>query len=178
MELPLGADESERCLKVKLFVSLALVIVLFAACTITPRARQAAAGNLPPGPSQRELDEAVRYTQAELPFAVEIDPYGAVYDSPVRGGELQHLREHFLLPLAKSRYAAKIKRIRINAFALEWFQWTCVIELKDNAPISLTHFAGFYDGSSNHDPDSYVKARQFVLAALDNIGRHVGWSHE
>lgn len=159
----------------KLFLPLLFLVAVFPGCAAVPETAPEVALQPPPG----KIKKAVCYVQSGLPFAVEIDPRGAIFDGPAQGGELQHLKEHFLFPLAKSRYAAKIQRVRINAAHREWFQWTCIIELKDGVgPISITHHAGLYDGRDNEDPDGYVKARQFVLATLDNIGRHVGWSRE
>ncbi len=162
-----------------------LVILLLVsgpvACTTAPKPNQSDSMGESPYSRvpQKKIAEAVRYAKQGVPFPVDIDPFGAVYDGPIMGGELQHLKDHFLLPLAKSRYAAKIQRVRIDASALEWYQWTCTIELKDDmAPISITHFAGLYDGHDNQDPDGYVRSRQYALAALDNIGSRVGWVHE
>ena len=159
-------------MKILLFILLALGP---GACTTASKPSQRDAireslyGRLP----QRKIDEAVRYVRQGLPFAVDIDPFGAIYDGPATGGELQHLKEHFLLPLARSRDAANIQRVRIDASSLGWLDWTCTIELKDMAPISITHFAGLYDGNNRDTQDGYVESRRYALAALDKIGGRV-----
>ena len=149
------------------------------ACTTAPEssridaARASYRASLPDPVSQKKVDEALRYVQQGLPFPVEIDPFGAIYNGPVMGGELQRLKEHFLLPIARSRYAAEIKRVQIDAFSLEWLDWTCTIELKDMAPVSITHWGGLYYGNNRDTPDGYVESRRYALAALDKIGDRV-----
>jgi hypothetical protein len=133
--------------------------------------------SMPPvGPSSAKLEEAIAFVRDGLPFPVEIDPYGAIFDSALSESELVHLKRNFLVPLANSPHAGKISKVAIDASSLEWFQWTCQIELKnDMSPISITHFGGLYDGKSNTDPDGYRKSRPYVLGQLDNIAERVGW---
>ena len=125
---------------------------------------------------QQKIDAAVTYVRRGMPFTVEIDPFGAIVDDPIEGGELEHLKTCFLIPLAHSPYERRIQAIKIDAGASEWTKWTCVIELKDNlGSISLTHYSGFYDGKSNADPDGYKDSRQYVMGELKKIGYIIGW---
>ena len=130
---------------------------------------------LPAGPSEARLDEAIAYVRDGLPFPVEIDPWGAIFDSSLSDSELVHLKRNFLLPLADSPHADKISKVAIDASALEWHQWTCRIELKNSkSPISIKNFGGLYNGKNNTDPDGYRASRPYVLDQLDNIARLTG----
>lgn len=161
-----------------------LLLTLIAISLVGCSNKEAGSGTLPvvvapASPSPEKIDEAKRYVQEGIAIPVNIEPLGAIWDGPSRGGELENLKRNFLQPLASSRYAKKIKGIEIDAGSLEWTQWTCSIELTDYmAPISLTHFGSFYDGTNNQDPDGYANARVYVLGELEKIGKRVGWSNE
>lgn len=120
----------------------------------------------------KRLEDEVLYVKKGLPFRVDIDPSGAG-DWPE---EKRRLKEKYLIPLARSRYAALIERVNIDASGKEWQYWTCVVELKNftRSPISFTHYGAFYNGRDNTDPDGYANARQYTLNALDNIARVTG----
>ncbi len=155
-----------------------LVLILGSCATPKPEPQQPkpTVARPPAGPSSQRIAEAVAFVREGLPFPVEIDPFGAIFDSPLSESELKHLKSNFLQPLGTSPYASKIEKVSIDASSLEWFQWTCRIELKDYMnPISITHFAGLYDGKSNNDPDAYRASRLYVLTQLDNIAKRVGW---
>jgi hypothetical protein len=158
------------------FSSLLAITMVLSSCVGTDDKLGNEPSMPPMGPSSAKLDEAVAFVCDRLPFPVEIDPYGAIFDSSLPESELVHLKRNFLVPLANSPHVGKISKVTIDASSLEWFQWTCRIELKDDmSPISITHFAGLYDGKSNTDPDGYRKSRPFVLGQLDNIAKRVGW---
>lgn len=125
------------------------------------------------GPSGEKTAAARAYIQKGLPFLVDMDPLGSIFDSPVEGGELTRLKTKFLLPLASSPHAAKIRKVSIDDTSLEWYQWTCKIEIEDLSPITITHFAGLYDGASNTDPDAYKSSRKYVLQELERMAKHV-----
>ncbi len=165
----------------KLHALLLLIAFCPIACTTgaTPRS---AIPERPPDriPSQKKIDEAIRYSQEGLPFNVDIDPFGAIFDGPVRGGELQHLKEKFLTPLAKSPFVKQITKVRIETIAGEWQFWRCYVYLDGFAenPISLTHYGSFYDGNDNQDPDAYAHARQYTLESINKIAHKIGWSSQ
>ncbi|MCP5531778.1 MAG: hypothetical protein H7A48_01245 [Akkermansiaceae bacterium] len=153
--------------------------MVLSSCASTDDKPKTAPSVPPMGPSSAKVDEAVAYVREGLPFPVEIDPCGAIFDSPISTSELVHLKRNFLVPLAGSSHADRISKVTIDASALEWLQWTCRIDLKDYmSPISITHFAGLYDGKTNTDPDGYRKSRPYVLGQLDNIAKRVGWQNQ
>jgi hypothetical protein len=159
----------------RIFSILALGVLL-AACASTDQTLQPASSMPPSGPSAAEVEQAAAFVRKGLPFPVEIDPFGAIFDSSVSESELVNLKRKFLEPLAQSPHAGKIKTVTIDASSLEWSQWTCRVELDNYMnPISITHFGGFYDGKSNTDPDAYRSSRPYVLNQLDNIAKRAGW---
>jgi len=125
--------------------------------------------------SNAEIEKATKYIQDGLPFPVDIDPRGILFESSSSNPELANLKRGFLQPLARSPHASKIKRVRIDAAELEWYHWKCRIDVEDLTPIEITHFAGFWSGKSSNDPDAYRTALQYVLSQLDNIAQRVGW---
>ncbi len=146
-------------------------------CASPPRATGPAQAVLPalpsgppPGPSDEKIAEAVAFVRDGLPFPVEIDPFGAIWDAPLETSELKNLKARFLEPLARPAFAGIIAKVSVDAGSLDWSQWTCRIELKDDSnPISITHAGGLYDGKSNTDPDGYKASRTFVLNLLGKI---------
>ncbi|MDB6074618.1 MAG: hypothetical protein JWO89_2258 [Verrucomicrobiaceae bacterium] len=172
-----------------------LVILLLSACeTLQPVVTQALPNEesikstVHPGPppevfrvSAEKIAEAGHFVKEGLPFEVKVEPYGAVRDGPplAKDGELANLKRGFLTPLAKSSHVKKIARVAIDASALEWTQWTCIIEIEGGMqPISLTHFAGFYDGKGNQDREGYKSALKYVLGELDKMAVLAGWDQE
>ena len=161
--------------------SLTVLVMTLVSCATPKPEHQQPQPTVPPlphlaGPSSEKIAEAVAFVREGLPFPVEIDPFGAIFDSPLSGSELERLKSKFLQPLGTSPHAGKIEKVSIDASSLEWFQWTCRIELKDYMnPISITHFAGLYDGTSNDDPDAYRASRLYVLTQLNSIAKRVGW---
>ncbi len=122
-----------------------------------------------------EVEEATKFIQDGLPFPVDIDPRGILFESSSSDPELANLKRSFLQPLARSPHAGKIKRVKIDTAELEWYHWKCRIDVEELTPIEITHLAGFWSCKSCNDPDSYRTALQYILRQLDNIAQRVGW---
>lgn len=125
--------------------------------------------------SATEIEKATKFIQDGLPFPVEIDPRGILFESSSSDPELANLKRSFLQPLARSPHAAKIKSVKIDAAELEWTQWKCRIDVQGLTPIEINHFGGFWSGKSSNDPEAYRAALQYILSQLDNIAQRVGW---
>jgi len=152
-----------------------LLSLLLAGCATDGKQQVSAISENSTDTHTAEIQRATKFIQDGLPFPVDIDPRGILFESSSSDPELGNLKRSFLQPLARSPHAGKIKKVRIDAAELEWYQWECRIYVEDLTPIEITHFAGFWSGKSSDDPDAYRPALQYILSQLDNIAQRVGW---